>query len=59
MQIKLACKDYGFECDFHVEGNDISNIIEKFGKHTEIEHGIEYSKESLMQVIMRKSGSFA
>lgn len=53
--IKLQCKEYGFECDFSAEGENIVKIIEDFGKHTEQEHGIEYSKESLMQVIMRKS----
>ena len=52
--VKLQCKEYGFECDFSVEGTNVSKIIEDFGKHTEQEHGIEYSKESLMQVIMRK-----
>lgn len=56
MVVKLACRDYGFECDFEVEGDNTSDIIERFGKHTELEHGIEYSKESLMQFIMRKSG---
>ena len=53
--VKLQCKEYGFECDFSVEGENVTQIIEDFGKHTENEHGIEYSKESLMQVIMRKS----
>jgi predicted small metal-binding protein len=53
--VKLQCKEYGFECNFSVEGEDVAKIIEDFGKHTEQEHGIEYSKESLMQVIMRKS----
>jgi predicted small metal-binding protein len=53
--VKLQCKEYGFECEFSVEGEDVPKIIEDFGKHTEQEHGIEYSKESLMQVIMRKS----
>lgn len=53
--VKLQCKDYGFECNFSVEGNDISKIITDFGKHTEEEHGIEYSKESIMQFILRKS----
>ncbi len=54
MGIKLSCKDYGFDCNFVAEGSDVSEIITKFGKHTEIEHGIEYSKESLMQFIIRK-----
>ena len=52
--VKLQCKDYGFECEFSVEGEDVSKIIEDFCSHTEQEHGIEYSKESIMQVIMRK-----
>jgi predicted small metal-binding protein len=54
--IKLSCRDYGYECDFVVEGSDWPIMIEKFGKHTEAEHGIEYSKEVLMQFILRKSG---
>ena len=51
---KLSCGDYGFECDFVAEGKDIQEVIEKFGKHTSDEHGIEYSKEALMQFIIRQ-----
>ncbi len=51
---KLVCKEYGFECGFVAEGDDISDVIEKFGKHTLDEHGIEYSKEALMQFIIRQ-----
>jgi len=50
---KLACNDYGFECDFVAEGK-IESVIEEFGIHTEEEHGIDYSKEAIMQVILRK-----
>jgi len=53
---KLRCNDYGFECDFVAEGEDIQQVIEKFGKHTLDEHGIEYSKEALMQFIVRQGG---
>ena len=53
--VKLQCREYGFDCDFSSEGEDIPKIIEDFGIHMEKEHGIEYSKESLMHVIMRKS----
>jgi len=53
--VKLVCKDYGFECDFVTEGTEISQVLQDFGKHTSEEHGIEYSKESLMQFILRKS----
>ena len=52
--VKLRCHDYGFECDFVVEGES-ENIIEEFGKHADEVHGINYSKESLMQFIFRKS----
>ncbi len=52
---KLICKDYGFECDFVAEGTEISKVLQDFGKHTLEEHGIEYSKEALMQFILRKS----
>lgn len=52
---KLRCKDYGFECDFEAESAEASEVIEAYGKHSLEEHGIEYSKESLMQFILRKS----
>ena len=51
---KLRCIDYGFECDFEVEG-EVEQVIEKFGKHTDEEHGIDYSREALMQFILRKT----
>jgi predicted small metal-binding protein len=51
---KLRCSDYGFECDFEVDG-EIETIIEEFGKHTEEEHGIDYPREALMQFILRKT----
>ena len=51
---KLICRDYGFECDYVAEGKDISTVVDQYGKHSAEEHGIEYSKESLMQFILRK-----
>jgi predicted small metal-binding protein len=50
---KLKCSDYGFECDYEAEGQ-IEDVIVEFGKHTEDVHGIDYSKEALMQFILRK-----
>ena len=52
--IKLRCNDYGFECDFTVDG-ETAHVIEEFGKHADKEHGIDYSKEALMQFILRKT----
>ena len=51
---KLTCKDYGFECDFVAESTEVKDVIAAYAKHSEEEHGIEYSKESLMQFILRK-----
>jgi predicted small metal-binding protein len=51
--VKLRCFDYGFECDFVSEG-EMENVIVEFGKHTEEVHGIDYSKEALMQFILRQ-----
>jgi len=53
--IKFSCKDYGFECDFKTDEKNASGIIEKFGRHCTEKHGIEYSKGTLMQMILRKS----
>jgi len=47
-------KDVLYKLKKEAEGNDISDVIEKFGKHTLEEHGIEYSKEALMQFIIRQ-----
>jgi predicted small metal-binding protein len=50
---RLRCSDYGFECDYVSEG-EVESVIEEFGKHTDEEHGIDYSKEALMQFILRQ-----
>ncbi len=50
---RLRCSDYGYECDFISEG-EMEKVIQEFGKHTEEEHGIDYSKEALMQFILRR-----
>lgn len=50
---KLRCQDYGFDCEFEVEG-DTEKVISQFGAHTLDEHGIEYQKEALMQFLLRK-----
>ena len=51
---QLICRDYGFECDFIAKGDDIAKVIVEFSEHSAEEHGIEYSKEALMQFILRK-----
>ena len=51
--VKAECKDYGYDCDFVVEG-EIDDVVDKFGQHTEKEHGIEYSPETLTKFIVNK-----
>ena len=51
--VKLRCSVYGFECDFVSEG-EMEDVIVEFGDHTNEEHGIDYSKEALMQFILRQ-----
>ena len=52
----FVCRDYGFDCDFEARDDDISKVIDEYNKHSTEEHGIEYSKEALMQFIIRKGG---
>lgn len=51
---RLVCRDYGFDCEFVADGQDVSKVIDEYSKHSTDEHGIEYSKEALMQFIIRK-----
>jgi len=51
--IKLKCRDYGFECDFVAEG-EMEQVIDDFKTHTDVEHGIDYSKETIMQFVTRE-----
>ena len=44
--VKVACHDYGYDCDFTVTGK-IDEVVEKYNQHSEEEHGIEYVKEDL------------
>jgi predicted small metal-binding protein len=51
---RLSCADYGFNCNFVAEEDNMAELIEKFAKHTLDEHGIEYSKEGITQFILRQ-----
>jgi len=56
---KLCCVDYGFECAFAAESDDVSKMIDDFAKHTSDQHGIEYSKDVLMRFMLRKGSSMS
>ncbi|HSD04276.1 MAG TPA: DUF1059 domain-containing protein [Nitrosopumilaceae archaeon] len=53
--LQLCCKDYGFDCEFIVQEENASKVIETFMNHTSEVHGIDYSKEALMQFVIRKT----
>ena len=53
IMVKAVCRDYGYDCDYSVEG-DIEKGAEEFGKHTSEIHGIEYSKETLTKFMLNK-----
>ena len=50
---KLKARDYGFEDDFVAEG-EVEEVIEAFRKHMDEVHGIDYSREAIMQFILRQ-----
>lgn len=57
MTIKLECSDYGFECNFVLEGKKSLALIEKLREHFEKEHGIDYSTDVVIQMIINRGHS--
>jgi predicted small metal-binding protein len=57
MSFKLECRDYGFECEFAVQGEKKLSTLEKLREHFEAEHGIDYSSEFLIQMVINKGYS--
>jgi len=54
MMIKLECKEYGFECEYVIEGECNTKLIEQLRSHFDAEHGIDYSSEFIIQMVMNK-----
>lgn len=57
MTIKLSCNDYGFDCGFVLEGQKSLSLIKKLRDHFESEHGIDYSVDAIIQMIVNKGHS--
>lgn len=57
MTIKLRCEDYGFECDYILEGEKSVSLLEQLRGHFEEEHGIEYTAEVITQMVMNRGHS--
>ena len=52
--VHAACKDYGFDCDFVIDGS-MEKVVQEFGKHTTEKHGIEYSDETITKFMLNHS----
>jgi predicted small metal-binding protein len=57
MTLKLRCQDYGFECDFVLDGAKSMTLLEKLRVHFTEEHGIEYTTEVITQMIVNRGHS--
>jgi len=57
MDFKLRCSEYGFECDFTLEGEKSIQLLEKLKAHFEEEHGIEYPIDAVIQMIVNRGHS--
>lgn len=57
MTLKLRCDDYGFECDYILEGEKNVSLLEQMRRHFEEEHGIEYTPEAITQMVMNRGHS--
>jgi predicted small metal-binding protein len=57
MTLKLRCDEYGFECNFFLEGEKSLELLEKLRVHFEEEHGIEYPIDAVIQMIVNRGHS--
>jgi predicted small metal-binding protein len=54
MTFKLICSEYGFECDFEIAGEKSLTMIKKLRDHFDKEHGIDYSVDAIIQMLINK-----
>ncbi len=57
MIIKLECQDYGFECGFVLQEEKTFTMIKQLREHFEEEHGIDYSVDAVIQMIVNRGHS--
>ena len=48
--VSLRCNDYGYECNYVSEG-EVDKVVEEYKQHMDEEHGIDYSKEAIMDFV--------
>ena len=56
MTLRIKVSDYGFEDDLEIAG-EADEVIEKFRSRMEEQHGIDYSKEAVMQMLTNRGHS--
>ena len=56
MTLEIKVRDYGFDDDSVITG-EADEVIEKFRAHMEEEHGIDYSKEAVIQMLTNRGHS--
>ncbi|MGV7225978.1 MAG: DUF1059 domain-containing protein [Nitrosopumilus sp.] len=52
--VTVRCIECGFDCEFATTGN-FEKVIFDYWDHMNIEHGIEYSPETLAKYVKKKS----
>ena len=56
MTLRIKISDYGFDDELEIIGK-ADEVIEKFRSHMEEEHGIDYSREAVMQMFTNRGHS--
>jgi len=51
---KLAYRNYGFECNFMTNENEVKKIIREFRDHTMQEHYTDYPHGILMKYLVNE-----
>ncbi|MBT5201743.1 MAG: DUF1059 domain-containing protein [Thaumarchaeota archaeon] len=51
--VNIRCEDYGFDCDYSLDG-DVDSVVYGYQSHMTDEHGIDYSSETLCKTVMKK-----
>jgi len=57
MTLKILCQDYGFDCDFVLDGAKNITLLKKLREHFAEEHEIDYTIEAITQMIVNRGYS--
>ena len=49
----IRCGDYGYDCSY-VINNTIENVVVDYWEHMKNEHGIDYAKGRIVEMIKKK-----